>query len=160
MSSFNPILSSKKFEVQASAGSVDTYISRKPPDGFSIQKLKNYEYIFFSNLSLGTLIKNSKTPVVRGIQTKVIVTNVNKSLSVVTFKTNLRFELILTLIVGLAIAVLQIFNNQSIPVWVPAAFFPGLLVFLFLVYRIQENVLQSKAEQLLIQHNTIPTKNR
>jgi hypothetical protein len=47
MSSFNPILLNKRFEVQASAGSIDTYISRNQADGFSIQNLKTTSTYFF-----------------------------------------------------------------------------------------------------------------
>jgi hypothetical protein len=159
MGFFNPISLNKQFEVRGSAGSIDHYISRNEPKGFSIQKLTNYEYRFLSDLSLGTLIKNGRLPAVNGIQTKVIVTPVNKDKAIVTFKTKLRFELILTAFLWVVITLFQLVGKQPIPVWITAILFPAVLVFFFLLYRIQENVLQSKAEQYLKQYTANPAKN-
>lgn len=159
MGFLNPISLNKQFEVRGSAGSIDHYISRNEPKGFSIQKLSNYEYRFLSDLSLGTLIKNGRLSAVNGIQTRGIVTPVNKDKAIVTFNTKLRFELILTACLWVIIALFQIVGKQPIPVWITAILFPAILVFFFLLYRIQENVLQTKAEQYLKQHNTNPTKN-
>jgi hypothetical protein len=159
MSFFNPVSLNKQFEVRGSAGSIDNYISRNQPGNFTAHKTSNYEYIFLSNLSLGTLIKNGKPPVVNGIQTKVIVTPVNKNAAIVIFKTKLRFELIITFCLWIVIALFQLAGKQQVPVWITAILFPGLLVFFFLLYRVQEHVLQSKAEQYLKLYNSNPAKN-
>jgi hypothetical protein len=159
MSFFNPVSLNKQFEVRGSAGSVDNYISRNQPSGFTAHKTSNYKYIFLSDLSLGTLLKNGGPPAINGIQTKVIVTPVNKNAAIVVFKTKLRFELIITFCLWIVIALFQLVGKQPIPVWITAILFPGVLVFFFLLYRVQEHVLQSKAEQYLKLYNGNPAKN-
>ncbi|MDB5090559.1 MAG: hypothetical protein JWR09_4553 [Mucilaginibacter sp.] len=159
MSFFNPVSLNKQFEVRGSAGSIDNYISRTQPTGFTAHKTSNYNYIFLSDLSLGTLLKNGRPPAINGIQTKVIVTPVNKNAAVVTFKTKLRFELILTFCLWIIITLFQLAGKQPIPVWITAVLFPGILIFFFLLYRIQEHVLQSKVEQYLKLYNGNPAKN-
>lgn len=147
---FNPVSLTRVFELKAPIQTVTSHISRTTPTGFSVTRLSNFEFIFLADLSLGTLIKNGKPPAVNGIQTRVVLTQVGKN-TAVTFTTKRRFELILTLGVWVIITLFQIVGKQPIPIWVTAAFFPGMLIFFFMLYRIQENVLQSKAEAYLKQ---------
>ncbi|MEP6612075.1 MAG: hypothetical protein ABJA76_09335 [Mucilaginibacter sp.] len=147
---FNPASLTRVFELKAPIQAVTGHISRTTPTGFSVTRLSNFEFIFLSDLSLGTLIKNGKPPAVNGIQTRVVLTQVGKN-TAVTFTTKRRFELILTLGAWVLITLFQVVGKQAIPIWVTAAFFPGVLIFFFLLYRIQENVLQSKAEAYLKQ---------
>ena len=147
---FNPVSLTRVFELKAPIHTVTSHISRTTPTGFSVTRLSNFEFIFLADLSLGTLIKNGKPPAVNGIQTRVVLTQTGKN-TAVTFTTKRRFELILTLGVWVLITLFQVVGKQPIPIWVTAAFFPGVLIFFFLLYRIQENVLQSKAEAYLKQ---------
>jgi hypothetical protein len=147
---FNPILLTRAFELQAPIQAVTSHISRTAPVGFSVTRLSNFEFVFLSDLSLGTLIKNGKPPAVNGIQTRVVLIQVGKN-TAITFTTKRRFELILTLGAWVLFTIFQLVGKQPIPIWVTAAFFPGLLIFFFLLYRIQENALQNKAEAYLKQ---------
>ncbi len=147
---FNPISLTRVFELKTPIQAVTNHISRFTPTSFSVTRLSNFEFIFLSDLSLGTLIKNGKPPTVNGIQTLVVLTQVGKN-TVVTFTTKQRFELILTLGTWVLFTLFQLIGKQPIPIWITAAFFPALLIFFFLVYRIQENVLQNKAEAYLKQ---------
>lgn len=149
MGFFNPASLVKQFELNNSIESVRNYISRNESGSFSIIKLSGTEYIFLANLSLGTLIKNGRPPIVNGIQTKVVLSFLNKNTTVITFSTKLRFELIITFVAWVLFAIFQLAGKLDVPKWVITAFFPGLLIWFFLVYRIQEKILQSKAEAYL-----------
>jgi len=147
---FNPISLTRVFELKTPIQAVTNHISRSAPTDFSVTRLSNFEFIFLADLSLGTLIKNGKPPAVNGIQTRVVLTQVGKN-TAVTFTTKRRFELILTLGAWVLFTIFQLVGKQPIPTWVTAAFFPGLLIFFFLLYRVQENMLQNKAEAYLKQ---------
>lgn len=149
MGFFNPASLVKQFELNNSIESVRNYISRNESGSFSIIKLSATEYIFLANLSLGTLIKNGRPPNVNGIQTKVVLSLLNKNTTVITFTTKLRFELIITFVAWVLFAIFQLTEKPDVPIWIITAFFPGLLIWFFLVYRIQEKILQSKAEAYL-----------
>jgi len=148
---FNPISLTRVFELKAPIQAVTSHISRTTPTGFSVTRLSNFEFIFLADLSLGTLIKNGRPPAVNGIQTRVVLTQTGKNATAVTFSTKRRFELILTLVAWILVALFQLISKQTIPVWITTAFFPGLLVFFFFIYRLQEMALQSKAEAYLKQ---------
>lgn len=146
----NPRSLNKVFELKAPIQAVTAFISKTTPSGFSVIRVSNFEYIFLSDLSLGTLLKNGRAATVNGIQTKVVLTQLSKN-TAVAFSTKIRFELILTLGAWAVVAMFQLVGKMAIPVWVTAAFFPFLLVFFFLTYRLQEMALQSKAEAYLRQ---------
>lgn len=148
---FNPASLTKAFELKAPIQAVTNHISRSTPRGFSVTRLSNFEFIFLADLSLGTLIKSGKPPAVNGIQTRVVLKPFNKTGTGVTFTTKLRVELIFTLGMWGVFALAQFAGKLPVPLWVTTAFFPGLLLFFFFIYRIQENVLQAKAEAYLRQ---------
>ncbi|MCR8556289.1 hypothetical protein KXD93_01470 [Mucilaginibacter sp. BJC16-A38] len=160
MSIFNPISLNKQFEVNGSAGSIDNYISKNEPHGFSAHKVSKNEYKFLSDLSLGTLIKNRRPGSVNGIHTKVVITPVNKDKAIVNLESKSRFELILIIVLWAVILLLQLVAKQPVAGWITAILFPALLVFFFLLHRIQVNVLQSKVERYLKQYNAISAKNK
>lgn len=162
MGFFNPLSLVKVFDIPASAGTAGNYISTNKPTGFTVEKVSNAEFVFFADISLGTLIRNGirPGPTSNWIQTRVILTNISKNKCVVTLKTKLRLELILTLAAWIVFVLYFMMAKPELPLWIGTIFFPVLLLFQFFLYRVQENALQAKAERYLKAFSGIPLKNK
>src|ERR1700679_227890 len=142
MSFFNPISLKNQFEIPISATTIDNYISTHIPDNFSIENINDGEYKAIANFSLGTLVIGAIH--VEGIKTKVILDSIDAKSTIVTLKTGLRIELFIVLIMIVIFVFSGVLSSEGTQTWIKILLFPVMPIWFWLVYRVQESMLQKK----------------
>lgn len=123
----------------------------KDDEYFTIEKIDNYQFRFFSKLSLGigSIIDFFFTHI--NVNTKFVKIEENKTKVIIYTKLRIDFAFI-TLIGFLAMLLLtynQIFNNLDYPFWLNIIFFPIFPAWFWFIYRVQEKELISKVESFI-----------
>jgi hypothetical protein len=150
MGAYGSLLLKKQFKMSASSVEIENRLAQYPQDEFAVKKVSQNEYKFISNTSIGTMVLRSGGSV-EGIKIYALFESQDHNLVNVTLKTKVRVELILTsgIILLFAINFYMINNEQSHSNWI-IIFLPVILIWLWLVYRFQEQMLALKVERYLL----------
>lgn len=137
----NKILLSKEVSLSTSPNQLNKIFSKMDSKSFRVKKLTPRKYKFLARFSLGTLIFGSTPGIVEGIKVYGEIKSTSDTKTTIEFTTELRIELILICFFWFVVILIQIFGNETFPIWVNLLIFPLFLFWFWFIYRKQENEL-------------------
>lgn len=137
----NKILLSKEVSLSTSPNQLNEIFSKMDSKSFRVKKLTARKYKFLARFSLGTLIFGSTPGIVEGIKVYGEIKSTSDTKTTIEFTTELRIELILICFFWFVVILIQIFGNETFPIWVNLLIFPLFLFWFWFIYRKQENEL-------------------
>jgi len=146
MGDFNSILLKRQFEVPLDIEILVTSLSSKLDDDFTVRKINEYNFDVIAYSSFG-ILRGPFGQVTDGIKVYVNFAPGHEKKTLVTLGTNFRIELYFAIFISLCLGMAGALN-QIFPFWA-YFFFPFMILFFWIVYRIQENTLANDVEDYL-----------